>query len=158
MTDLISQAEILDFTSLLVGAYVSNRSIPVEDLPVVITRIYRALSEVAKNPQALKYKSSRSPAVPIEDSVTDEHIICLEDGKKLQMLKRHLGTVYKMSLEQYKDRWNLPFDYPVVSPRYARRRSQIAKNTGLGLKGRPRTMKMSVLGDDEQAQRIVAIE
>ena len=76
------------------------------------------------------------PAVPIEDSIKDDYIVCLEDGKKLQMLKRHLNTVYKMSIDEYRERWGLAPDYPVVAPNYARRRSQIAKNTGLGQTGR----------------------
>ena len=81
----------------------------------------------------------RDPAVAIEDSVHDAYIVCLEDGKQLQMLKRHLSTEYGMTLAQYKERWNLPHDYPTVSPSYARRRSAIARNTGLGKTGRKKS-------------------
>lgn len=158
MTYSFSQSELLSFTSQLIGAYASNRSLPVEELPVVITRIYTILSDITKNIDSLKNRPSRSPAVPVEESVQDAYIVCLEDGKKLQMLKRHLRTVYKMSLAEYKDRWSLPLDYPVVSPSYARRRSKIAKNTGFGLKGRPRTLNVIVeQGNNEQTQRVVAV-
>ena len=81
-------------------------------------------------------KAHKEPAVPINESVHDDYIVCLEDGKKLHMLKRHLGSMYGMTLDQYKERWSLPHDYPTVSPSYARRRSAIAQKTGLGTNGR----------------------
>lgn len=89
-----------------------------------------------------------TPAVPVEESVRDDYIICLEDGKKLHMLKRHLKTMYNMTIKQYKERWNLPADYPVVSPSYARRRSHIAKTTGLGLTGRRGRRVTRTVDDD----------
>jgi predicted transcriptional regulator len=115
------------------------------------------LADANRNPNSLKNRSPIVPAVPIEDSVTDEYIICLEDGKKLQMLKRHLNTVYNMSLDQYKERWGLPVDYPVVSPNYARRRSQIAKNTGLGVNGRRKKIKVVVGQNNMDGQSQVAV-
>ena len=157
MIEPISRAELLGFTSQLLGAYVSHHAVSVEELPAIITKIYNILSDIARNLHSFKNKPSRSPAVPIEESVTDEHIICLEDGRKLQILKRHLGTVYKMSLEEYKDRWNLPLDYPTVSPSYARRRSQIAKTAGFGIKGRSRPLKGIAEQDNCNPQRTVSV-
>ena len=148
MTDTLTHAELLTFTSQVVGAYVSNHTVELEELPAVIAKVYQTLSDANRNPNSLKNRTPLVPAVPIPESVTDEYIVCLEDGKKLQMLKRHLNTVYKMSLEQYKERWSLPSDYPVVSPNYARRRSQIAKNTGLGVNGRRRRNLKVVVGQN----------
>ena len=102
----------------------------------MITRVFQALATIENNPKALSSNPGKEPAVPIKDSVSDDYIICLEDGKKLSMLKRHLSTMYGMTLVQYKERWNLPHDYPTVSPSYARRRSAIAQKTGLGKNGR----------------------
>ena len=91
------------------------------------------------------------PAVPIEESVHNEYVVCLEDGKKLQMLKRHLKTVYNMTVDQYKERWGLPMDYPVVAPDYAKRRSAIAKNTGLGMTGRRKRSESIKYMEQKQA-------
>jgi predicted transcriptional regulator len=148
MTDTLTHAELLSFTAQVVGAYVSNHTVELEELPAVIAKVYQTLSDANRNPNSLKNRTPLVPAVPIAESVTDDYIVCLEDGKKLQMLKRHLNTVYKMSLEQYKERWSLPADYPVVSPNYARRRSQIAKNTGLGVNGRRRRNLKVVVGQN----------
>ena len=156
MIEPLSHAELLACTSQLLGAYVSNHAVSIEDLPAVITKIYSILSDIARNPHSFKNKPSRFPAVPIEESVQDAYIVCLEDGKKLQILKRHLGTVYKMSLEEYKDRWNLPLNYPTVSPSYARRRSQIAKGAGFGIKGRSRPLnKIAEQDNSNYHQRAV---
>jgi predicted transcriptional regulator len=94
------------------------------------------VQDLARHGHGFRKSGPLVPAVPIEDSIKDDYIVCLEDGKKLQMLKRHLNTVYKMSIDEYRERWGLAPDYPVVAPNYARRRSQIAKNTGLGQTGR----------------------
>ena len=157
MIEPLSQAKLLGFTSQLMGGYVSHHAVSVEDLPAVIAKIYNILSDTARNPHSFTSKTSKSPAVPIEESVQDEYIVCLEDGRKLQILKRHLGTVYKMSLEEYKDRWNLPLDYPTVSPSYARRRSQIAKTAGFGIKGRSRPLKGIAEQDNCNSQRTVSV-
>ena len=129
-----SGLEVLALTSDIVSSYISNHSVSNADVTPLIEKIhscldslYRASLNAAGGPYARP-----KPAVAIAESVTDDYIICLEDGKPLQMLKRHLKTVYNMSIEQYKERWGLSPDYPVVSPKYARRRSQIAKQTGLG--------------------------
>ena len=157
MIELLSHAELLGFTSQVVGAYVSHHTVSLEELPSVIGKVYQTLSDANRNPSSLRSRTSMAPAVPIEESVKDDYIVCLEDGKKLQMLKRHLNTVYKMSLEQYKERWGLPLDYPVVSPNYAKRRSQIAKNTGLGINGRRRRNLKMVVGQNDDGQTQMAV-
>jgi predicted transcriptional regulator len=127
---------ILEHVSRIAAAYIASHKTPLEEVSEVVTRIFQALATIENNPQALASNSGKEPAVPIRDSVSDDYIICLEDGKKLHMLKRHLGSMYGMTLDQYKARWNLPHDYPTVSPSYARRRSAIAQKTGLGKNGR----------------------
>jgi predicted transcriptional regulator len=123
---------LLTLTADIVAAHVSNNSVAVADLPSLITRVHDALAglggPVAEPPEELK------PAVSIRASVKPDHIVCLEDGKKLKMLKRHLMTTYKMTPEQYRQRWNLPADYPMVAPNYAQKRRDLAKKIGLGRK------------------------
>jgi predicted transcriptional regulator len=106
---------------------------------------------------AVKPSLGVSPFVPIEDSVHEDYIICLEDGKQLQMLKRHLKTLYSMTLDQYRERWNLPESYPMVAPSYARRRSEIAKNIGLGRGNKKASMKMVQGESSTQGQDIVGV-
>lgn len=144
MTDLLNVSTLLEHTSRIAAAYVASQKTPIEDISHVVGRIFQSLSEISLHPAGTASRAPSAPAVPIEDSVHDEYIVCLEDGKQLQMLKRHLSTVYGMTLQQYKDRWDLPHDYPVVSPSYARRRSAIAKNTGLGKTGRKKS-KLTML-------------
>jgi predicted transcriptional regulator len=128
--------DILEHVSRIASAYIASHQTPLEEVSEVVTRVFQALATIENNPQALASNPGKEPAVPIKDSVSDDYIICLEDGKKLHMLKRHLGSMYGMTLDQYKSRWNLPHDYPTVSPSYARRRSAIAQKTGLGKNGR----------------------
>ncbi len=127
---------IQDFLSLVVdltSAYISKNSVRTDEVKDILKEFSEALVEELKSiNQSVANSPSRRPAVAIEDSVHDDYLICLEDGKKLQMLKRHLMTVYNMTVEQYKERWGLSADYPSVAPAYARRRSGIAKTTGLG--------------------------
>lgn len=127
---------IQDFLSLVVdltSAYISKNATSADEVESLLTRFSSALVEQLKLiNQSVANNPARRPAVAIEDSVHDDYLICLEDGKKLQMLKRHLMTVYNMTVEQYKERWGLSSDYPSVAPAYARRRSGIAKTTGLG--------------------------
>ena len=144
MTEPLTHYELLTFTTEITSAYISNNTVAPEDLSSLIQRVYQSISETSRYTNSFKSLTPLNPAVPIEESVTDEYIVCLEDGKKLQMLKRHLNTVYKMTVDQYRERWGLPSDYPVVSPNYAKRRSQIAKNTGLGISGRRRKLKVMV--------------
>lgn len=155
MSEQVTSSEILGFTTDIVSSYVSNHQVSPEDLRKFIQSTYQALSETARSPFLLRSSSPLNPAVPIDESIHEDYIVCLEDGKRLQMLKRHLKTVYKMSVEQYRERWGLPHDYPVVAPSYAKRRSQIAKNTGLGVSGRRK--KFIKVSDAEGAQIGVAI-
>jgi len=134
MQDQKADDNILELTAEIVSAHVSNNSVPLSELPGLIQEVYKTLSAVgrgAPSPEKLQ------PAVPVKKSVFPDYIICLEDGKKLKMLKRHLKTAYNMTPEQYRERWGLPSDYPMVAPNYARRRSDLAKKIGLGTKPRP---------------------
>ncbi len=124
--------ELLRLTSTIVGAHVSHNPIAAAELPSVIVTVHQALATLGPEEPAPK----PTPAVPIKRSVTPDYIICLEDGKKQKMLKRHLMTAHSMSPDEYRERWGLPRDYPLVSPNYAERRSQLAKKIGLGRKPR----------------------
>jgi predicted transcriptional regulator len=130
----ISSTEILGLTSEIVAAHVSNNTVATADLPQLIEQVYKTLSHVGKGGEAAPDKPT--PAVPIKKSVTPDYIICLEDGKRLKMLKRHLKTAYDMTPEEYKERWGLPADYPMVAPNYAKQRSKLAKQIGLGTRAR----------------------
>ncbi len=136
MTESTTQLDVLNITADIVCAYISNNSVEVADIQGIMQKIHGAVQDLARHGHGFRKSGPLVPAVPIEDSIKDDYIVCLEDGKKLQMLKRHLNTVYKMSIDEYRERWGLAPDYPVVAPNYARRRSQIAKNTGLGQTGR----------------------
>ena len=131
MAEQAASADVLGLTAQIVSAHVSNNSIGADALPNLIQEVYRTLAGVGKE-QILPDK--QQPAVPIKKSVYPDHIICLEDGKKLKMLKRHLKTSYNMTPEQYREKWQLPPDYPMVAPNYAKHRSSLAKKIGLGTK------------------------
>lgn len=135
MSDQSNQNELLALTTQIVAAHVANNTVAVNDLSQLIHEVFRTLSSVGTAPVALERPQ---PAVPVKKSVTPDYIICLEDGKKLKMLKRHLKTAYNMSPEEYRDRWGLPADYPMVAPNYAQHRSSLAKKIGLGTKPRKR--------------------
>ncbi|WP_119679739.1 MucR family transcriptional regulator [Indioceanicola profundi] len=126
--------ELLSLTAEIVAAHVSNNTVAVADLPSLIDQVYRSLTNVGQEQVAQPERPQ--PAVPIKKSVTPEYIVCLEDGKKLKMLKRHLKTAYDMTPEEYRDRWGLPADYPMVAPNYAKQRSKLAKQIGLGTRAR----------------------
>lgn len=130
----------LQYATDIVTAYVSNNPVPPGDLPTVIRTIHDTLSALAGSP-ATPEEETPKPAVPIKKSITSDYLICLEDGKKLKMLKRYLRSRYDMSPEDYRARWNLPADYPMVAPNYAARRSEFAKQIGLGKGGRGRKGK-----------------
>ncbi len=135
MTDQPQQADVLGLTAQIVSAHVSNNSVTPDALPALIQDVYRTLSGVGREPAQ---PDKPQPAVPIKKSVFPDHIVCLEDGKKLKMLKRHLKTAYNMTPEQYRERWGLGPEYPMVAPNYARHRSSLAKKIGLGTKPRSR--------------------
>ncbi|HZU64051.1 MAG TPA: MucR family transcriptional regulator [Novosphingobium sp.] len=127
---------LITLTSDIVAAHVSNNSVSVEDLPTLISNVYGALAGLGQ--EAPVEETPPEPAVSIRASVKPDHIVCLEDGKKLKMLKRHLMTHYNLTPEQYRARWNLPADYPMVAPNYAEKRRELAKKIGLGRKPGPR--------------------
>jgi predicted transcriptional regulator len=133
MTDTSGQRsdELLKLASDIVAAYVSNNPVPVSELPGMIKSVHSTLGGLSGS-GASEALTSQKPAVPIKRSVTPEYIVCLEDGKKLKMLKRYLRSNYKLSPEEYRSKWGLPADYPMVAPNYAAQRSEFAKKIGLG--------------------------
>lgn len=135
MIDTSQGFDVLELTAQIVSAHVSNNSVTPDALPSLIQDVYRTLSGVGRETPA---PDKPQPAVPAKKSVFPDFIVCLEDGKKLKMLKRHLKTAYNLTPEQYRDRWDLPPDYPMVAPNYARHRSSLAKKIGLGTKPRAR--------------------
>jgi predicted transcriptional regulator len=134
MSDETANTSILGWTAQIVSAHVSNNTVSPEGLPALIQEVFRTLTNVGVQ---VEPSEKPQPAVPIKKSVFGDYIICLEDGKKLKMLKRHLKTAYNLEPDQYRERWGLPPDYPMVAPNYARQRSSLAKKIGLGTK--PRT-------------------
>ena len=130
-----NKTEIVELTADIVAAYVGNNAVPSADLPSLINDVHRALAGAVSG-AADKPAVEAKPAVPVRRSVTDEYIICLEDGKKFKSLKRHLRTHYDLTPEQYREKWNLPADYPMVAPEYAKARSELAKKMGLGQRRR----------------------
>jgi predicted transcriptional regulator len=123
--------DLVDMAATIVSAYVSANEIPPQELPRLIQTVYSALRDVAGAAPAAQ-EVSQEPAVAIKKSVTADFIICLEDGKKFKSLKRHLRTRYAMSPDEYRAKWGLPHDYPMVAPNYAKERSNLAKRMGLG--------------------------
>lgn len=122
---------LLQMTADIVSAYVSKNVLPAQQIPEVINTVYSSLAGL-NGPMREVPAEPLKPAVPIRKSVTPEYIVCLEDGKKLKMLKRHLRSTYNMSPDEYRVRWGLPPDYPMVAPNYAAQRSEFAKRIGLG--------------------------
>lgn len=126
--------DILRLTSKIVSAHVFNNKVATTELPQLIDSVHRALTDSGKG-----LAPALEPAVPIKQSVTPNYLICLDDGKKLKMLKRHLKSAYDMSPDEYRAKWGLPSDYPMVAPNYSRQRSKLAKAIGLGRKRRRKT-------------------
>jgi predicted transcriptional regulator len=124
----------IELTADIVSAYVANNSISSSDIPALIGDIHSALVKISSGQEIQAPAEPAKPAVPVKKSITNDYIICLEDGKKFKSLKRHLRTAYNMSPEQYREKWGLPADYPMVAPNYAEARSQLAKQMGLGQK------------------------
>lgn len=127
--------ELLEMTADIVSAYVSNNSVAADAVPALIAQIHAALSGVSIAPVEPE-PEPQEPAVPVRKSITPDFLICLEDGRKFKSLKRHLRTKYNMSPEEYRAKWGLPKDYPMVAPNYAKARSELAKQMGLGQGGR----------------------
>ncbi len=127
-----SESTVMELTADIVAAYVSNSQVPVEEIAHLIRTVHDGLVSLKKTSFRSVGVLAKNPACPIEESVQQDYLVCLEDGKHLQVLKRHLKTSFGLSVEEYKRRWGLPSDYPTVSPNYSARRSGIARNTGLG--------------------------
>jgi predicted transcriptional regulator len=128
----------IELTADIVSAYVSNNAVAAGDIPSLINQVHSALTQVSGGRGEMSADASR-PAIAVKKSITPEYLICLEDGKKFKSLKRHLRTQYNMSPEQYREKWGLPLDYPMVAPNYAAARSQLAKQMGLGQQRRRRS-------------------
>ncbi|MFO1088299.1 MAG: MucR family transcriptional regulator [Hyphomicrobiales bacterium] len=131
-----SKTELVDLAADIVAAYVGNNAVPASDLPNLINDVYRALASAVGGVEPKPPAVEEKPAVPVKKSVTPEYIICLEDGKKFKSLKRHLRTHYDLTPEQYREKWGLPADYPMVAPNYAEARSNLARKMGLGQRRR----------------------
>ena len=138
MSDTTTTNNFIELTAEIVSAYVSNNTVPSGDIPALINQVHAALARVSGAPGEPPAEPLK-PAVSVKRSVTPEYIVCLEDGKKFKSLKRHLRTQYNMTPEQYRDKWSLPPDYPMVAPNYAQARSALAKQMGLGQQRRRRS-------------------
>ncbi len=123
--------DLVDMAADIVSAYVSANQVPPQELPALIRTVYSALQEVS-GAAAVSQDLAQEPAIAVKKSVTPDYIICLEDGKKFKSLKRHLRTRYSMTPDEYRTKWGLPHDYPMVAPNYAKERSNLAKRMGLG--------------------------
>jgi predicted transcriptional regulator len=137
MSDSAASGNFIELTAEIVSAYVSNNSVAAGEIPGLISQVYTALSRISGKPGDAPAEPLK-PAVSVKKSITPEHIVCLEDGKKFKSLKRHLRTQYNMTPEQYREKWGLGADYPMVAPNYAAARSQLAKQMGLGQQRRRR--------------------
>ena len=137
MTDSTAGGSFIELTAEIVSAYVSNNTVAAAEIPGLINQVHAALTRVSGKSGDAPSEPLR-PAVSVKKSITPEYIVCLEDGKKFKSLKRHLRTQYNMTPEQYRDKWSLPPDYPMVAPNYAAARSQLAKQMGLGQQRRRR--------------------
>ena len=127
--------DIIEMTADIVSAYVGANNVPATELPQLINSVHRALLGVSSG-ESVTTPEAREPAVPVKKSINPDFLVCLEDGRKFKSLKRHLRTKYGMTPEDYRARWSLPKDYPMVAPNYARARSDLAKQMGLGQGGR----------------------
>lgn len=151
MADNSANPDLLGLTAEIVSAHVANNPVSVSDLPNLIQEVYRTLANVGQ--PVIATPERPQPAVPIKKSITPEYLICLEDGKKLKMLKRHLKTAFNMTPDQYRERWGLPPDYPMVAPNYTKHRSSLAKRIGLGTKPRGRPAGRGRAAAAQAAQR-----
>lgn len=126
---LVPKKEAMLYTSQIVGGYLSGNSVSANEIPALMDLVFSKVQQLCNEAAA---EEDRPPAVPVEDSITPDHLICLEDGKRFKMLKKHLKTKYNLSPEAYRAKWGLPADYPMVAPNYAAKRQQLARASGLG--------------------------
>jgi predicted transcriptional regulator len=132
MSELQNTPNTIELAADIVSAFVSNNSVPVADLPALIGSVHAALNQVASGSTQQPAEEPKAPAVPIKKSVQPDYIVCLDDGKRFKSLKRHLRTTYNLTPDQYRAKWGLAHDYPMVAPNYAAARSELAKQMGLG--------------------------
>jgi predicted transcriptional regulator len=137
MTDQPKDQDLPAMTTTIVAAYLANKQLPLSEVPTLITQVYATLAGLGGVPKPV-VEERPEPAVSVRKSITPDYLICLEDGKKLKMLKRHLKTSYNLTPEEYRERWGLSADYPMVAPNYAVQRSNLAKQIGLGTVARRR--------------------
>jgi predicted transcriptional regulator len=147
MSESATSPNFIGLSADIVSAYVSNNSVPATELPALLSSVHAALTKTAQG-QSQEPQTELTPAVPVKKSVTADAIICLEDGKKFKSLKRHLRTTYGMTPEQYRAKWGLPADYPMVAPSYAKARSELAKTMGLGQQRRKGAAPAETVADD----------
>ena len=133
----MEQDNLIELTAEIVAAFVSTNTVAAGDLPNLINQVHSALFRTASGAVEPE-REALKPAVPVKKSITPDYIVCLEDGKKFKSLKRHLRTHYDLTPEQYREKWSLPLDYPMVAPNYAKARSALAREMGLGQKKRGR--------------------
>lgn len=138
MADSPGNSHFIELTAEIVSAYLGNNSVAASEIPGLINQVHSALQRVASGSTGISGDHLK-PAISVKKSVTPDYIVCLEDGKKFKSLKRHLRTQYNMTPEQYRERWTLPPDYPMVAPNYAAARSHLAKQMGLGQQRRRRS-------------------
>lgn len=131
MRDKSESLDIISLVAEVVAAYVSNNEMDPSEIPGFIQQVHRSLCAPGAG-RSFFLHDRPDPVVPVEESIQPDYIVCLEDGRRLKMLKRHLKTAYNMTPDQYRERWNLPAEYPMVAPNYAKRRSNLAKDIGLG--------------------------
>jgi predicted transcriptional regulator len=141
LTQENSNELLISLTADIVAAYVAKNNVAAGELPALIGQIHGSMASLAAGGPAVK--EELRPAVPVKKSITPDYIVCLEDGKKFKSLKRHLGSAYSMTPEEYRQKWSLPADYPMVAPNYAAARSALAKQTGLGRKPKIAVVKLS---------------
>ena len=137
---MVEQAEhndLLVYTTEIVSAHLSNNPVQADEIPALIQKVYKTLANVASDGSAMAERPQ--PAVPIKRSITPDYIVCLEDGETFKSLKRHLTSHHEMSPEDYRERWGLPADYPMVAPNYAKQRSKLARQIGLGTRRKKRS-------------------
>ena len=136
MSELQNTTNHLELAADIVSAFVSNNSVPAAELPALIGSVHQALNTLGNGSAQQPAEEQKEPAVPIKKSVQPDYVVCLDDGKKFKSLKRHLRTVYNLTPEQYRAKWGLPANYPMVAPNYAAARSELAKQMGLGARRR----------------------
>src|SRR5215213_7370454 len=136
VSELQNTLNTIELAAEIVSAFVSNNSVPVTELPALIGSVHAALNQVASGSTQQPAEETKAPAVPIKKSVQPDYIVCLDDGKRFKSLKRHLRSTYNLTPDQYRAKWGLAHDYPMVAPNYAAARSNLAKQMGLGARRR----------------------